>query len=186
MSTRSQLLDHAETFARRRGFDAFSFADLESAVGIRKASIHYHFPTKGDLSTALLQRYTDVFSDRLQEIGKSHDTAGARLLAFVDLYRQALDGGRSTCLCVALSITQAALPEDSRAALDRFHDIVAAWLEQVFRLAQSDGTISGVTEARSEARGALAQVEGAQIAGRAAQDPARFEAAIDTLRARAM
>ena len=31
---------------------SFSFADLEAAVGIRKASVHYHFPTKADLGVA--------------------------------------------------------------------------------------------------------------------------------------
>ena len=186
MDTRSNLLDHAEGLARQRGFDGFSFADLEAAVGIRKASVHYHFPTKGDLSLALMTRYAEVFVGRLHRITRDHATAGARLLAYIDLYRQALDQGRSLCLCVALSVTQDALPKASKQALDQFHHDVSAWLEQVFRLALSDATIAHVTDARAEATAALAQVEGAQIMGRAAQNPARFEAAISTLRARAM
>ncbi|MEL7125388.1 MAG: TetR/AcrR family transcriptional regulator [Pseudomonadota bacterium] len=186
MNTKAQLLDRAENLARQRGFDGFSFADLEAAVGIRKASIHYHYPTKGDLSFALMTRYADVFAGRLHAISQDHATAGARLLAYIDLYRQALDGGRSLCLCVALSVTQNALPAASQAVLDHFHDTVTAWLEHVFRLAQTDATIMAVTNPRAEAAAALAQVEGAQIMGRAARNPARFEAAISTLRARTL
>ena len=186
MDTKVQLLDSAEALARQRGFDGFSFADLEAAVGIRKASIHYHFPTKGDLSLALMSRYAEMFADRLHAITATHPTAGARLLAFIDLYRQAHEGGRSLCLCTALSVTQDALPQASRDALDQFHHGVSTWLAAVFRLALSDGTIRYVTDPQAEAAAALAQVEGAQVMARAAQDPSRFEAAITTLRARAI
>ncbi|WP_299685174.1 TetR/AcrR family transcriptional regulator [uncultured Tateyamaria sp.] len=186
MNTKAALLDNAETLARQRGFDGFSFADLEAAVGIRKASVHYHFPTKGDLSFALMVRYAQLFADRLDAITASHSTAAARLLAYLDLYRQALDGGRSLCLCVALSATQTALPDTTRDTLDQFHHTVTAWLEAVFRLALTDGTIAAVSDPRAEAAAALAQVEGAQIMGRAARGPAGFEAAISTLRARAL
>ncbi len=186
MNTKSALLDEAETLARQRGFDGFSFGDLEAAVGIRKASIHYHFPSKGALSYALLDRYRSVFLDRLAAISVAQPRASGRLLAFVDLYRQALGGGHSLCLCVALSVTQFALPADSKDALDAFHRDVTAWLETVFRLGAEDGSIRSLTDPLSEARGALAQAEGAQVVGRATSDPARFEAAIASLISRAI
>ncbi|WP_299620079.1 TetR/AcrR family transcriptional regulator [uncultured Tateyamaria sp.] len=184
--TRATLLNSAEDLVRRRGFDGVSFADLADGIGIRKASIHYHFATKGDLSLALIDRYRVVFLDRLAAINANTTSASARLLAFLDLYRIAAEAGRSLCLCVALSVTQQALPAETRNLLAQFHRDVAAWLETVFRLAQSDGTVRAVTDPRAEAQAALAQVEGAQIMARSAADPARFEAAIDTLRNRAL
>lgn len=186
MGTRNALLDKAEEFARRRGFDGFSFADLANSAGIRKASVHYHFPAKADLSFALMERYRAVFMDRLHTISASEPMAGARLLQFLNLYRQASDGGRSLCLCVALSVTQTALPKESIDELAAFHRDVTAWLEMVFRLGQSDGTVRNVSDPRAEARAAMAQVEGAQIVARAAQDASRFEAAIATLVARSL
>lgn len=186
MDTKSALLDHAETLARQRGFDGFSYADLEAEVGIRKASIHYHFPSKGALSTALLARYHVTFTDQLNHISAAQPRASGRLLAFIDLYRQALNGGHSLCLCVALSVTQTALPDDSKVALDAFHHDVTAWLETVFRLGAADGSVRSVADPRAEARGALAQAEGAQVVGRATTDPARFEAAIASLTARTL
>jgi len=186
LETRISVMDSAETLVRRRGFDGTSFADLAGDVGIRKASVHYHFPTKGDLSFALIDRYRTVFLERLAQVTAENARASARLLCFLDLYRGAADGGRSLCLCVALSVTQQALPDETKAMLDQFHRDVAAWLEAVFRLAEADGTISNVVNPRAEAQAALAQVEGAQIIARSAIDPARFEAAIDTLRNRTL
>ena len=186
METKTLLLNQAEAFVRQRGFDGVSFADLADSQGIRKASVHYHFPAKGDLSLALITRYRATFQDRLHAITASHDTGGARLLQFIDLYRDAADGGRSLCLCVALSVTQTALPQDTMAELSTFHRDVSAWLETVFRQGQADGSIQHGTDPKAEAHAALAQMEGAQIVARAAQDIARFEAAISTLRARAL
>lgn len=185
-TTRNALLDSAEARVKRYGFDAVSYADLGEDVGIRKASIHYYFPAKSDLSFALIDRYQAVFLERLNAISERNQQASAQLLAFLDLYRDALEGGRSLCLCVALSVTQQALPGESLSALARYHCDVAAWLQGVFRLAQADATVRDISDPYTEAYAALAQVEGAQIIARSAGDPGRFEAAIDTLRRRAI
>ncbi|KFJ90149.1 TetR family transcriptional regulator, partial [Pseudomonas sp. 1-7] len=51
------MIQTAENLMRTRGYTAFSYADLSEAVGIRKASIHHHFPTKEDLGAAIVEEY---------------------------------------------------------------------------------------------------------------------------------
>ena len=46
LDMRSTLIDVATGQVRRLGYSAFSYADLAAAVGIRKPSIHHHFPAK--------------------------------------------------------------------------------------------------------------------------------------------
>jgi AcrR family transcriptional regulator len=41
---------------RRKGFNAFSYADIAGIMEIRNAAIHYHFPTKSDLGQAVVDR----------------------------------------------------------------------------------------------------------------------------------
>ncbi len=62
MGTKELLLKEAEMLVRTRGFAAFSYADLSERVGIRKASIHHHFPTKEELGGAL----QNILNDDLQ------------------------------------------------------------------------------------------------------------------------
>ena len=57
LSTRDRILDSAQALAQTRGFNAFSYADIAGELGIRKASIHHHFPSKFDLEAELLSRY---------------------------------------------------------------------------------------------------------------------------------
>ncbi|MFI3014262.1 TetR/AcrR family transcriptional regulator [Klebsiella aerogenes] len=56
MSTYDSLLELADTLIQENGYQGFSYADLAAGLGIRKASIHYHFPTKTDLGVAYCER----------------------------------------------------------------------------------------------------------------------------------
>lgn len=175
MSTRTALLDAAEIAARSQGFDAFSYADLSSAVGIRKASIHHHFPSKSDLAHALIGRYRENFGSTLQAIDAKHSSAGARLRAFLKTYRDALSGGETVCLCVAFSAGRDSFQAPVLSELDGFHTDCLAWLEKTFSLAGQDRSVTDAGSADAEAKAFLALLEGAQLLARAAKDPKRFD-----------
>ncbi len=168
MSTRTDLLACAENVARRRGYDGFSYADIAAEIGIRKASIHYHFPTKADLAVALIERYSNTFSDALAVIDATSDMAADRLAAYVQSYRRALAGGAKVCLCVAFSISRESLSDGALMELDRFHSNSLKWLVQTFELAKKDGSVANVANPEEEAAALLAIVEGAQLVARAA------------------
>ena len=181
--TKIALLDVAEVAARRRGFDGFSYADLAEGVGIRKASIHYHFPKKSDLSLALIQRYTDMVFADLEEIQSSHDTGAARLEAVIDLYRVALSGGEAVCLCVSFSAHVDPLPQAVLADIRAFREGVIAWIAEVLELGQADGTLRSGGVAERDAPAVLALLEGAQLAARAQGDLGPYDTAVAALRA---
>ena len=56
--TADQILDVAEHLVEVRGFNAFSYADVGTELGLTNAALHYHFSTKADLGEALISRYT--------------------------------------------------------------------------------------------------------------------------------
>lgn len=58
--TRRAILNVASDLLVQRGFSAFSYADIAERLGIRKASIHHHFPAKSDLGRALIANYAAV------------------------------------------------------------------------------------------------------------------------------
>lgn len=182
--TRTALLDSAERAARRSGFDGFSYADLAADVGIRKASIHHHFPTKAALSVALIQRYIAQMRDACADIDKSHDTGGGRLFALIDRYRLAMDGGKSLCLCVSFSTSRDSLSPEVIAAIRDYRIMMIGWSATVFARGRADGSIAHVGDPMAEAAATLPLLEGAQLAARAEENPARFETAVQMLMAR--
>lgn len=184
MNTRTALLDSAERVARQRGFDAFSYADLAKDVGIRKASIHYHFPMKADLAFSLIERYAQRFTETLSKIAASEDSAAAKLDMYRKVYRDALADGRQLCLCVAMSAGRDSFSEPVLELLNQFHEDGIAWLAHVFEEGQADGSIAYVVDPANEAAATLALMEGAQLVARAAKDMTLFDQATASLGAR--
>lgn len=184
MDRKTDILDSAETLVRTRGFDGFSYADIEREVGIRKASIHHHFASKAELSLALITRYRDRVGQALADLNRGDRSAGERLSGYLDIYKAALSGGDTVCLCVAYSAGRDSLSDDVLLQLNAFHKDSITWLTTVFTAAQSDGTIAAVSIPRNDATACLALVEGAQLIARAAKNMKGFNAAVSGLRAR--
>lgn len=182
MTTRDALLTHAEELARISGYDGFSFADLATGAGIRKASVHHHFPTKADLAVEVMESYAARALEALAPVAAA--PGGARLEAVVALYRDALQGGRSQCLCVAFSAVRARLPLPVQEAVAGFQAEMRGWLSAAFAAGKADGSIAGVVVSEIEAASAFALLEGAQLVARAGRDAAQFDRAVAPLCAR--
>lgn len=182
--TKTALLNAAECAARSRGFDGFSYADLAAEVGIRKASIHHHFPTKAALSAALMERYHNHLKSACTEIDARETCGSARLSAMIDIYRRAHDDGKSLCLCVAFSASRDSLPDAVIHQISRFRSMMISWFSTVFAQGRSDGSIRDVRHPVHEAAAILPLLEGAQLAARAEEDPELFERALYLLHQR--
>ena len=91
--TRAELLMQAETLVRGRGYAGFSYADLAAAVGIRKASIHHHFPTKIDLGAALVAAYAARYAAALEAIRRDVPDGPGRVEAYGRLYLGGVEQG---------------------------------------------------------------------------------------------
>lgn len=177
MDTRTHLLDCAETAARQRGYDAFSYADLAREVGIRKASIHYHFPLKADLALAMIERYAERFFAALDDIAGRQVAPADHLRAYHAIYRNALANGTQLCLCVAMSAGRNSLPDPVLERVNQFHAGSVAWLTTIFATGIRDGSLPSDIDPDAEAMAALALMEGAQLIARAAEDLSLFDSA---------
>lgn len=181
IDTKTALLNSAEDAARRLGFDGFSYADLAEEVGIRKASIHHHFPSKAKLSVALMERYHASFEALCAEIAATSGTGGARLQALIAEYRDSSDNGKRLCLCSSFSACRDSLSPDVINRISIFRVMVVDWMARAFELGRSDGSISGVADPELEASAALSLLEGAQLAARAEENPDLFDNAVKLL-----
>jgi len=109
IDTRASLIKSAEYMLRSKGYAAFSYADLEKVVGIKKASIHHHFPKKEDLGAVIIESYIQQSILDFERIEQDFPNAFGRLCAFASLFRAAMSDGMLP-LCGALAAEMAALP----------------------------------------------------------------------------
>lgn len=174
-STRDMLLDAAERLARARGYNAFSFRDLSERVGVRTASIHYHFPSKGDLGRELTKRYRERFEAALEAINEP--TPRPQLARFLALFEASQRQG-GVCLCGPLASEYHTLPPEVQSEVQLFYVHAEEWLARVLEKGRRAGEFRFEGPALGVSRSIVAAIEGAMISAGALGDPIRLNQAM--------
>jgi TetR/AcrR family transcriptional repressor of nem operon len=178
--TATRILDSAEPLVQARGYNGFSYADVAAELGVTKASLHYHFAGKTELGQALIDRYSQRFSEALEQIESRVSDAPARLDAYAALYAEVLRGSRM-CLCGMLAAEYATLPQPIRARLIAFFDHNEAWLQRVLEQGSTDGTLRLNAPSGETAKLIVSALEGAMLVARPYGELDRFESAVSGL-----
>src|ERR1700730_3531610 len=63
---KTEIMDAAERRMQLGGFNGFSFREIAADVGVKRSSVHYHFPTKEALAAAVLRRYTEEVAEIIE------------------------------------------------------------------------------------------------------------------------
>jgi TetR/AcrR family transcriptional repressor of nem operon len=174
--TAERILDVAQRLAQTRGFNGFSYANIAPELGITKASLHYHFPTKAELGRALIARYTDAFEAALDAAEASESSAPGRLARYATLYADTLDAERM-CLCGMLAAEYTTLPAAMQNEIRRFFERNEEWLARVLEDGLRQQTLAFAGTARDQARLLLAGLEGSMLLARSYGDRERFATA---------
>ena len=169
MSTRSDLLTSAEVLLRTKGYAAFSYADLADDIGIKKASIHHHFPTKEGLAIAIVESYLFRFKKQLEAINDKHVSVVDRLNAFALMFAQSSLNGMLP-LCGALAAELLALPESLKEMTKDFFEIHLTWLQANIKQGQDRGELKADLDVIRVSRYILNTLEGASFVSWAMSD----------------
>lgn len=150
-TTKELILDTAEELLQRRSYNAFSYQHIAVQLGIRNAAIHYHFPSKADLGTALIQRYRKRYCDYIHQIETSSTDAWSLLQGFFRIYLEYLDAGDMVCpggvLGAEFSSIPTSMQEETRLMLREIYE----WLISVLTRGRESGQLrfAGTPESKA-------------------------------------
>ncbi|GAB4067834.1 TetR/AcrR family transcriptional regulator [Ancylobacter sonchi] len=176
---REAVMTAAKATVQAHGYNALSFRELAKEVGIKSASVHYHFPTKGDLCAALARRYTDEGSATLTELLATSPDATWCLDRYAEIFRSALANDNRMCLCGIMSAELDDLPNEVRTEVEKFAEMNVGWLTKVLSRATpaADGQ-----DLKDQAMAIFAAIEGAQLVARGCQDISIYDRTIRAYR----
>lgn len=180
MSTRSDLLTSAEILLRTKGYAAFSYADLAEDIGIKKASIHHHFPTKEGMAIAIVESYLFRFRNQLDTINDENTCVADRLNAFALMFANSSENGMLP-LCGALAAELLALPESLRALTKDFFEIHLTWLQGNLAHGQALGEFKADLDVTKVSRFMLNTLEGASFVSWAMNDDYQKSSGFDLI-----
>jgi TetR/AcrR family transcriptional repressor of nem operon len=173
--TSDEILRSAQTLIMAGGYNGFSYADIASVVGIRKASIHHHFPTRADLVRVLVARYRQDAETGMEAIARDIPRPAELLQAYVGYWTQCIgDNSRPFCVCALLAGEAPTLPPEVTVEVRAYFRFLGAWLAGTLERGVAEGVFMLTNSAREEAETLMATVHGAMLSARAYGDPKIF------------
>lgn len=163
------ILKAAERHMRSGGFDAVSFRDLAAEVGIKSASVHYHFPQKADLGEAVVRRYTERFLTALGPADDPAEASAERIKRLCGAYEKAVVEDELVCLCCVLGAEGPKLPKSVAEAVDEFFTRVLSWTEDALKTNLKDKA-----KTPPKASHIIASLQGAMLLALVTKKPAMF------------
>ncbi|WP_133638011.1 TetR/AcrR family transcriptional regulator [Pseudomonas syringae] len=177
-NAREAILEAAKVAAQRHGYSGINFRTIGQEVGVKNASIYYHFPSKAELGAAVAERYWQDTSRVLLEISDSNADPVRRLEIYPSIFRVSLEDGYRLCLSSFMAAEYEDLPEEVKQEVRAFADINVKWLTQVLE----DVGLGSLENCERRARAIYTAVAGAQLIARTRLDIAQFDDLILTYR----
>lgn len=145
VTTREKIVELADDLIRDRGINAFSFSDISEEMGIKNASVHYHFPTKSSLCLEVIERQRLALEALISSSEKL--PASDRLEAYLSIYDRSRESER-VCLVGSLAPDLHTVNDEIKQALSVVATRILEWVTGILE----DGRASGVFTFRGQAR----------------------------------
>ena len=178
--TAEKLVEEARQLIVNGGYHGFSYADLAERFGIRKASIHHHFPAKVDLVVAVVDQARRAIQAQIAAVETGTPVAIEQLAAYTGYWERCiLDQSAPFCIAGVLAAELPGLPREVGVAVRGHFSDLSRWLEHVLTLGVKQGSMRLESTPAIEAQNFLAAVYGAMLSARAFDDPGRFGAIVE-------
>jgi TetR/AcrR family transcriptional repressor of nem operon len=174
-TTFDDILACARSLILTGGYNGFSYADIADVVGIRKASIHHHFPSKVDLVQTIAARHREAAEAGIKNLEQAIPGPLDQLRAYIRHWEACIaDASAPFCVCALLASELPILPDEVAVEIRAYFRFLSGWLTSVLERGVQQGVIALAYAPRVEAEAFMATVHGAMLSARAYGDTSIF------------
>ncbi|MCG6186668.1 TetR/AcrR family transcriptional regulator [Maribellus maritimus] len=148
--TREKILELGENLIRTKGYNAFSYQDISTELGIKNAAIHYYFPSKKNLVTSIVKTNIQRFEEMVENMESRNFDEWQQLDAFVKIYVKSRRE-KKKCLVGSLSPDVKTLDESTQKELKKMVDMILRWLAFLLERGKNKGVFAFADSAESKA-----------------------------------
>jgi TetR/AcrR family transcriptional repressor of nem operon len=166
-NSKRTIMNMAESLLQDKGFNGFSYAHIASELGVKNAAIHYHFPTKADLSIAVIQRYRDRFKLWINNSRVKDLPHEEKLDWFFSIYKTMRADKGKVCLVGSIETEFNTIPEGLQGEVQALHKELLDWLQITLAQGRDTGVFAFKGEPADKAAVILSTLQGALQMARA-------------------
>ena len=139
--TREKIIELGENLIRTKGYNAFSYQDISSELGIKNAAIHYYFPSKENLATSIVKTNIQLFEEMTDNMQSRGFDEWQQLETFIKIYTKS-HREQKRCIVGSLGPDISSLSENTVAELRRMSQIILTWLTAALASGREKGLFS--------------------------------------------
>ena len=139
--TREKIIELGETLIRLKGYNAFSYQDISSELGIKNAAVHYYFPSKENLGTSIVRTNIQRFEEMVENMHSRGFDEMQQLETFIKIY---IKSQREQKLCIVGSLgpDYNTLNDTTKSELKRITELILTWLGDILSSGKEKGIFS--------------------------------------------
>ena len=136
--TREKIMELGEDLILTKGYNAFSYQDISSELGIKNAAIHYYFPSKGNLGTSIVRNNIQRFEEMVENMQARDFDEWNQLDTFLKIYLRS-NRDDKICLMGSLGPDFSTLNDSTRNELIKMTEIIINWLTRLLKSGKKKG-----------------------------------------------
>lgn len=172
--TSQAILALSQKLFQERGYNAFSYRDLSRVIGIKPASIYYHFPSKSDLAHSLVIRAREKFKLSFSDIDSQTDDYKKKLKLYFKLFIDDFRKTKKICFCSMLAADFTNLPLQVQEEVKRLFADHERWLTRTLEEGARAKVLSYKGTPEIRAKNIFAAIEGSTVSACISKDDQRI------------
>jgi TetR/AcrR family transcriptional repressor of nem operon len=166
-NSKRTILNLAESLLQDKGFNGFSYAHIAAQLGVKNAAIHYHFPSKEDLSIAVVQRYRERFKLWTNNARIKNLSPEEKLDWFFSIYQDMRADQGKVCLVGSMEAEYNSIPGALQEVVEDLHQELLDWLQATLAEGREAGVFNFNGKPANKAALILSSLQGALQMARA-------------------
>lgn len=131
LNTKAKALELGSYYLQTLGFNGFSFQTIADDLGIKKASLHYYFPSKEDFGLSLIEEYQKAYVEYTASL--SPLSAPKKLDQMMQMFYRMGSDGKKICPTGVLCSDFNTLSKNMKKKLLEFHENQREWLKATLK-----------------------------------------------------
>ncbi len=176
-----EALDKAVRVFSERGYHGASITDLTRTMGLSQGSIYKAFRDKEGVFLAAFRRYRAARGEKLRRTVGNEGSGRDRLRRALGFYVQSSQGaeGLMGCLVVAGAAELSTFEPEAARQIAAAFEQNEAFLRDLVRQGQEDGSISAQLDPDAAARMLLCLAQGMRVVGKTGRSAEEMQAAVE-------
>ncbi len=148
--TREKIIELGENLIRTKGYNAFSYQDISTELGVKNAAIHYYYSTKENLGTSIVKTNIQRFEEMIDNMNSRDFDELKKLDTFIKIY---IKSHRENKLCIIGSLGPDinTLGDTTKRELVKLTEIILKWLTSILKTGKENKIFVFDDEPKSKA-----------------------------------